>query len=170
VCGAFQYDGISWKRGGITTTRIRQNFQDTRCIVRTIYENQLALNLSLGASRLWGKLLWLQCTHSFSEEPPVMIGISEYGIYKLWGQPIYGLMKESNEFTSQSVREQEVILRRPTWCEWTQLDGWGYSDNPGTWCSRPILVDSKGETHSEVDPGEDSSSDFTSLAKRECRV
>jgi hypothetical protein len=70
-----------------------------------------------------------------------MIGISEYGIYKLWGQPIYGLMKESNEFTSQSVREQEVILRRPTWWEWTQLDKWGYSGNPGAGCSRYVQAE-----------------------------
>jgi hypothetical protein len=71
--------------------------------------------------------------------PPVMIGISEYGLYKLWGQPVYRLTEESNESASQSVREHEVILSRPTWWEWTQLDEWGYSDNPGTGCSRPIL-------------------------------
>ena len=73
------------------------------------------------------------------------------------------------------MREQEVILNRPTWWEWTQLDEWGYSDNLGAGCSRYIqeeqieypdiermgLSDSEGETHSEVDHGEESSSDYT---------
>jgi hypothetical protein len=111
-----------------------------------------------------------------------MIGISEDGLYKLWGQPVYRLTEESNESANQSVREQEAILSRPTWWEWTQLDEWGYSDNPAAGCSRYIqaeqieypdiarmgLSDLEGETHSEVDHGEDSSSSFTSLAKREC--
>jgi hypothetical protein len=111
-----------------------------------------------------------------------MIGISEYGIYKLWGQPVYRLIEESNESTSQSLREEEVILSRPTWWEWSQFDEWGYLDNPSTGCRRPILeeqiecsyrerlgiLDSEGEKHSEVDPGEERSNEFTSLAKREC--
>jgi hypothetical protein len=73
--------------------------------------------------------------------PPVMIGISEDGLYKLWGQPVYRLTKESNESANQSVREQEAILSRPTWWELTQLDEWGYSDNPGTGCSRHIQAE-----------------------------
>jgi hypothetical protein len=66
------------------------------------------------------------------------IGISEYGLYKLWGKPINRLIEETNESASQSVREHEVIISRPTWWEWTQLNEWGYSDNPGTGCSKPI--------------------------------
>jgi hypothetical protein len=134
-----------------------------------------------GAS-FFGCSVHIRSVKSQEPGPPVMIGISEYGLYKLWGQPVYRLTEESNESASQSVREQEAILSRPTWWEWTQLDEWGYSDNPGTGCSRHILAeqiecsdmeqlglsDSEGETHSEVDPGEDNSSDFTSLAKREC--
>jgi hypothetical protein len=114
--------------------------------------------------------------------PTIRIGISEDGLYKLWGRPFYKLIEESNESANPCVRKQEAILSRPTWWEWTQLDEWGYSDNLGAGCSRYIqeeqieypdiermgLSDSKRETYSEVDHGGGSSSDITSLAKREC--
>jgi hypothetical protein len=65
-----------------------------------------------------------------------MIGISEDGLYKLWGKLIYNFRWESNESALTCLREQEVILSRPTWWEWTQLEEWGYSDDPGTGDSR----------------------------------
>jgi hypothetical protein len=114
--------------------------------------------------------------------PPVMIGISEDGLYKLWGQPIYNFREESSESAISCLREQEAILSRPTWWEWTQLEEWGYSDDPGTGDNkndqaeqieypdfeRMGLSDSEGETHSDVDHGGGSSCGNTSLAKREC--
>ena len=47
--------------------------------------------------------------------PPVMIGISEDGLYKLWGRPVYKLTEKSNESANLCMREHEAILSRPTW-------------------------------------------------------
>jgi hypothetical protein len=70
------------------------------------------------------------------------------------------------------LREQEAILNRPTWWEWTQLEEWGYSDGLSASGSssyraeqveypdleRMGLSDSEGETHSDVDHGGGNSS------------
>jgi hypothetical protein len=37
--------------------------------------------------------------------PPVMIGISEDRLYKLWGQPIYNFKDESDETSVSHLRE-----------------------------------------------------------------
>jgi hypothetical protein len=70
-----------------------------------------------------------------------MIGISEDGLYKLWGRPVYNLTEKSNESANLCMREYEAILSRPTWWEWTQLDEWGYSGNPGAGCSRYVQAE-----------------------------
>jgi hypothetical protein len=57
-----------------------------------------------------------------------MISISEDSLYKLWGQPIYHFRDGRDGTTSSYLREQEALLRRPTWWEWTQLEEWGYLD------------------------------------------
>jgi hypothetical protein len=94
-----------------------------------------------GAS-FFGCIVHISSVKSQVPGSPVMIGISEDGLYNLWGQPICRLTEESNESANQSAREHEAILSRPTsrW-EWTQLDEWGYPDNPGTGCSRQIQVE-----------------------------
>jgi hypothetical protein len=111
----------------------------------------------------------------------MMIGISEDRLYRLWGKPIYNFKGGSDGTIGSYLREQEVILNRPTWWGWTQLE-WGYSDGLSTCGSssdraeqveypdleRMGLSDSEGETHSDVDHGEDSSSGSIALAKKEC--
>jgi hypothetical protein len=113
--------------------------------------------------------------------PPVMIGISEDRLYRLWGQPIYN-SRRSRESVGSFLREQEALLSRPTWWEWSQLDEWGYSDDFSaagrssystgeaeyTDPEGACLSDSEGETDKDVDHGGGSSSASTSLAKREC--
>jgi hypothetical protein len=99
--------------------------------------------------------------------PPLMIGISEDRLYKLWGKPIYQLQGVEGMGQLDHMREQEALLSRPTWWEWTQLEEWGYPE----WFStggnnsyraeqveypdleRMGLSDSEGETHSDVDHG-----------------
>jgi len=114
-------------------------------------------------------------------EPPVMIGISEDRLYKLWGQPIYSSRRSRGSIGS-FLREQEALLGRPTCWEWSQLDEWEYSDgfsaagrssyNIGeaeyTDPEGVCLLDSKEETNRDVDHGGSSSIASTSLAKREC--
>jgi hypothetical protein len=98
------------------------------------------------------------------------------------GQPIYNFKDGNDETVASYLREQEAILNRPTWWEWTQLEEWGYSDDPSIDgnssykaeqveypdLERMGLSDSEGETPSDVDHGGGSSSGSTSLAKREC--
>jgi hypothetical protein len=57
-----------------------------------------------------------------------MIGISEDRLYRLWGQPIYNFRGGSDGTIGSHLREQEALLSRPTWWEWTQLEEWGYPD------------------------------------------
>jgi hypothetical protein len=112
-----------------------------------------------------------------------MIGISEDSLYRLWGQLIYHFRDRRDGTVGSYLREQEALLSRPTWWEWTQLEEWGYPDklNPdnsnNTYIAEHVeypdlerlgLFDSEGETHSDVDHGGGNSSDNTSLAKREC--
>jgi hypothetical protein len=47
--------------------------------------------------------------------PPVMIGINEDRLYKLWGQSIYNFKDGGDETVASYLREQEAFLSRPTW-------------------------------------------------------
>jgi hypothetical protein len=98
------------------------------------------------------------------------------------GNPSTTSRDGSDGTVGSHLREQEALLSRPTWWEWTQLEEWGYSDGLSAGGSnsyraeqveypdleRMGLSDSEGETHSDVDHGGGSSSGSTSLAKREC--
>jgi hypothetical protein len=50
--------------------------------------------------------------------PPVMINIREDRLYKLRGKPIYNA-RRSRESVGSFLREQEALLSRPTWWEWS---------------------------------------------------
>jgi hypothetical protein len=131
----------------------------------------------------YGVVFYGHGVHIFStwgEAPgvPVMISHSESQLYRIWGQPIYS-SKRSRGSVESFLREQETLLRRPTWWEWSQLDERGYSDGfntagRGSYSTEKVeytdpegacLSDSEGETDSD---GGGSSSGSTSLTKREC--
>jgi hypothetical protein len=58
---------------------------------------------------------------------PVMINHSEGQLYRIWGQPIYN-SRRSRGSAGSFLREQEALLSKHTWWEWSQLDEWEYSN------------------------------------------